>query len=90
MAAKATKLFPVRGRWVHEAPYAVHVVETKGEADALIATGAFTDDPNDPSRDSDAPDLTASEPEPKAVPAADQPIEDVNVEPIGKSPQDAG
>lgn len=73
--SKQTKLYPVRGRWLHDHPAAVHVVETKAEADDLIASGAFTDNPNDAERDHDATDLTAT-PEPAAeVPPEDQPIE---------------
>ena len=61
--SKATKLYPIRGRWLHEHPAAVHTVETKAEADDLIASGAFTDNANHPDRDTDAADLTGSEPD---------------------------
>lgn len=72
--SKATKLYPIRGRWLHDHPTAVHVVETKAEADELIESGAFTDNANHPDRDHEAVDLTAT-PQPLAeVPAADQPI----------------
>jgi hypothetical protein len=62
MAARETKLYPIRGHWLHDTPAVVQVVATKAEAEALIATGAFTDNPNDPERDHDAPDLTKPPP----------------------------
>lgn len=65
MSAKPTKVFPLKDRWIHEAPFAVHTVETQAEADVLVATGAFTDDPKHPDRDLSAPDLSAPDPEPK-------------------------
>lgn len=58
MSSKPTKVYPIRGRWLHGVPTAVQVIETKAEADALIETGAFTDNPNDPERDTDAADLS--------------------------------
>jgi hypothetical protein len=74
MPAKPTTLYPIKNRWLHEAPAAVHEVPTKTEADELIATGAFTDDPRHPDRDLEAPDLTAPPEPPAETPAADQPI----------------
>jgi hypothetical protein len=74
MSAKQVKIYPIKGRWMHDHPAAVHIVETKAEADELIAGGAFTDNPNDAERDHDAPDLTAPVAEPAAVPVADQPV----------------
>jgi hypothetical protein len=56
--ATPVKLYPIRGHYLNSAPAAVHVVDTKAEADELIATGAFTDNPRHPDRDTDAPDLT--------------------------------
>lgn len=56
--ATPVKLYPIRGHYLNYAPVAVHVVDTKAEADELIATGAFTDNPKHPDRDTDAPDLT--------------------------------
>lgn len=60
MSAKEVKLYPIERRWKHDAPHAVHVVATKGEADDLIASGAFTDNPQHAERDHSAPDLTKS------------------------------
>lgn len=73
MPARPTKLYPIKNRWLHDQPAAVHVVETKAEADELIGSGAFTDDPKDPARDHDAPDLTEPAPEASEVPIADRP-----------------
>jgi hypothetical protein len=56
--SKAVKLYPIRGRFLMDAPATVHVVDSQKEADALIETGAFTDDPNHAERDTDAPDDT--------------------------------
>jgi hypothetical protein len=75
MSAKETKLYPIRGHWLHDTPAVVQVVATKAEAEALIATGAFTDNPNDPERDMDATDLT--KPPPAAGPAETEPTEQV-------------
>lgn len=60
MAAK-TKLYPIRDRWVHDAPSIVQVVEDRAEAERLIASGAFTDDPKHPGRDRSAADTTEPE-----------------------------
>jgi hypothetical protein len=57
MASKATKVYPIKGRSLAGAPTAVHVVPTKADADALVASGAFTLNPRDANRDDDAPDL---------------------------------
>lgn len=75
MPGKETKVYPITGRWLHDHPAAVHVVETKAEADDLIESGAFTDNPNHPDRNRAAPDLTGSPEAPAEVPPADQPIE---------------
>lgn len=56
--ATPVKLYPIKGHYLNYAPVAVHVVDTKAEAEELIATGAFTDNPRHPDRDTDAPDLT--------------------------------
>jgi hypothetical protein len=61
MAATPVKVYPIKGRFLMDHPAAVHVVDSKSEADALIATGAFTDNPRHPDRDMDAPDLTKTE-----------------------------
>lgn len=70
-----TTVFPIKDRWTHDNPAAVHVVATKAAADELVASGAFTTDPDDPQRDHAAPDLTGESPEPAPVetPAADEP-----------------
>lgn len=68
MAAKPTKLYPVRDRFLIGEPRAVRVVDTKEEADRLVATGAFTDNPNASDRDKDVPDLTAPVKEPEQTP----------------------
>jgi hypothetical protein len=61
MAAKATRIYPVRNRFLHDVPAAVQVIDTKERADELVASGAFTDNPRDPERDMDAPDHTKPE-----------------------------
>jgi hypothetical protein len=61
MAAKETKVYPVRGRTLAGVPAAVHVVPTRADADALVASGAFTLNAHDADRLDDAPDL-GSEP----------------------------
>lgn len=71
--SKPVKVYPIKGRWTHDAPAAVHIVETKAEADQLVASGAFTDDPNHADRNHAAPDLTAEEAQAADVPEADQP-----------------
>lgn len=76
MPAKPTKLYPVLGRWIPGQPAAVQVVPTKAEADDLVASGAFTDNPRHRDRDHSAIDLTdTADTEPAEVPEADQPIE---------------
>lgn len=55
------KIYPVSGYYLHDTPARVQVIETKAEAEALIATGAFTDNPNHPERDRQAPDDTKPE-----------------------------
>jgi len=62
MAAKETTVYPVRGRTLAGVPAAVHVVPTKADADALVASGAFTTNARDAERDSDAPDITGDGP----------------------------
>jgi hypothetical protein len=59
--ATPTKLYPVKGHYLNDFPAAVQVVETKAEAEALVATGAFTDNPRHPDRDHEAPDSTKPE-----------------------------
>lgn len=61
MAAKSTKVYPIKGRFLLGVPTTVQVIETKGEAERLIESGAFTDNPRHPDRDPDAPD-TSGEP----------------------------
>lgn len=65
MPSKPVKVYPIRGRFLMGVPTAVHVVKTRARADELIASGAFTDNPNDPERDRNAADFTApATPEP--------------------------
>ena len=52
-----TKVYPIRGRWLHGVAAAVQVIATKSQADELVASGAFTDNPNHADRDGDAPEL---------------------------------
>lgn len=70
---KPIKVYPIRGRFLHDHPAAVHEVATKKEAAELEASGAFTTNPNHSDRDSDAQDLTAPAPEKAEVPLADRP-----------------
>lgn len=63
MPAQRQKLYPIRGRYLQGVPTAVQYVDTKKDADALVETGAFTLNPNDPDRDSEAADFTKDEPE---------------------------
>jgi hypothetical protein len=58
MPAQPVKLYPIRDRYLdtstgyhRNVPHVEHTTETKGEAEELIATGAFTDNPNHPERD---------------------------------------
>lgn len=67
--SKPVKLYPIRDRFLHDVPSAVQIVETKAEADELIASGAFTDNPNHGDRDLDKPDLTGGEAAPTKGPA---------------------
>lgn len=60
MAAKETTVFPVKGRSLAGVPAAVHVVPSKAEADALVASGAFTFKKSE--GDPDAPDLSGDGP----------------------------
>jgi hypothetical protein len=62
MAAKETKVFPVRGRTLPGVPAAVHLVPTKADADALVASGAFTLNGHDADRDDEAPDISGDGP----------------------------
>lgn len=39
--AQPTKVFHIPGRFTHEAPNQDHSVESKAEAERLVATGAF-------------------------------------------------
>ena len=66
--AKETKVYPTKGTFLMGVPHAVHVVDSRAEADELIATGAFTDNPNDADRDDEAVDLTKPPPQPEAQP----------------------
>ena len=66
-SASAT-LYPIKNRWVHDAPYGVHVPGRGVDTDALIESGAFTDDPSNPDVDADAPDLTVPPVEPEQIP----------------------
>jgi hypothetical protein len=62
MAAKETKVFPIKGRSLPGVPAAVHVVPTKADADALVASGAFTLNGHDSERDDEAPDISGDGP----------------------------
>jgi hypothetical protein len=57
----AHKVYPLAGVFMPGIPHVVTEVETKKEAEALIATGAFTDNPNDPRR---IPPAEAEQPAP--------------------------
>ncbi len=59
MPAQPQKVYPVRGRYVLGVPHTTHVVETKAEAEELIASGAFTDNPRHPDRLDDEPPAEA-------------------------------
>ena len=41
MAAQTTRVFPVRGTFVVGEPMTEHEVESKAEAERLVATGGF-------------------------------------------------
>jgi hypothetical protein len=56
MAAKPTLVYPVKNRYLNDVPAVVQTIASKAEADALVASGAFTYNPRDPERDTDAPD----------------------------------
>jgi hypothetical protein len=55
MPAKETKVYPVAGRYLVGTPAVEQTTDTKAEADELVATGAFTDNPRAPERDKEAP-----------------------------------
>ena len=55
--ADPTRVYPVRGTYLEGVPHATFVAPGKGVAEALVATGAFTLNANDSTRDSDAPNL---------------------------------
>ncbi len=50
MPAEPTKVYPLRGRFVNGVPHVVTETATKKEADELVASGAFTDNPRHPDR----------------------------------------
>lgn len=77
MASRATKVYPVRNRTLAGVPAAVHVVPTQGDADALVASGAFTLNPKDAERDTDAVDL------------GDEPLTPVRLHAFGEAPPGA-
>jgi hypothetical protein len=56
MAAKPTKVYPLEGHFLSDVPHVVTVVATRADADNLVASGAFSDNPNHPDRDRSAPD----------------------------------
>jgi hypothetical protein len=93
MAATKVTVYPIKNRWTHDAPYGVHVAESKTAAAGLIESGAFTDDPKDPGVDRDAPDLTVAVEEPEQLPGVpvDVPPEDLPGTPVllpGDEPQE--
>jgi hypothetical protein len=45
MAAKQTTVWPVEGHYLNDHPAVETTTETLAEAEALVATGAFTFDP---------------------------------------------
>ena len=57
MAAQPTKVYPLQGVYAVGIPHVVTVAESKAEAEALEATGAFTTNANHPDRirDTDEP-----------------------------------
>jgi hypothetical protein len=75
MAAKETKVYPVKGRTLAGVPASVHIVPTRAEADELVASGAFTLNAHDAERDPDAADLSG-----------DGPITHESVRYLGESP----
>jgi hypothetical protein len=66
--ATSVKLYPIKGHYLNTAPAQVQVVATKAEAEALIETGAFTDNARHPDRDHEA--LDSTKPPPEAEPAS--------------------
>jgi hypothetical protein len=61
--ATSVKLYPIKGHYLSGVPATVQVVDTKAEAQALIETGAFTDNARHPDRDHEALDSTKPPPE---------------------------
>lgn len=84
MSKKPTKVYPTKGTYLRDVPRVVQVIETRGDADALIATGAFTDNPNDPARDHDVLDLT----DPPRHPETGEPILPILPVPVIPEPDD--
>ncbi len=62
MAAQPTKVYPVAGHFLHDVPHVTQEVETKAEAERLIATGAFTDNPRHPDRQPEPTGASTQEP----------------------------
>jgi hypothetical protein len=55
MPGKETKVYPVGGKFVLGVPAIEHTVASKAEADELVDSGAFTTEPRDAERDTEAP-----------------------------------
>lgn len=68
MPAQPTKVYPLSTNYLMGVPHVTTEVATKKEADDLIATGAFTDNPQHPDR------LREEGAEAPAAPAAPEPI----------------
>ncbi len=50
MAAQPVKVYALKNVYLRDVPHVDHETETKAEAEALVATGAFTDNPRHPDR----------------------------------------
>ncbi len=62
MAAVKTKVYALSTGYLHGTPHQDHEVATKGEAEELEASGAFTTDPRHPDRLRSDPEPTPAAP----------------------------
>jgi hypothetical protein len=73
------KVYPLAGFHVPGVPHRVHELDSKKDAQVLLDTGAFTDNPNHPGRQP-GPDAPASVDEPTTTSDAEAHKTDATVE----------
>lgn len=83
------KVYPVKGHYLSGVPRVVQVVKTKKDAEAMVASGAFTDNPNDSARDHDVEDRSPAYLEEDGSPAeTSDVVEPPRVTTLGEKPED--